>query len=100
MIIIFEGSDCVGKTSLINEFSKLLPKDKIVLKHYKNPPNVLSQQLYCYQEYVFEIDRIAPWKDEIIFLYDRFYFGERVYAPIFRGYYPEYNDEIEYNIFC
>lgn len=95
MMIIFEGSDCVGKTSLINEFTKLLPKGKVVQKHYSSPPKIANQHDYCRDEYFSEIERIAPYNKDVTFVYDRFFFGERIYAPIYRGYYPDYNDDIE-----
>lgn len=96
MIVIFEGCDCTGKTSLINEFKKYVP-EPLVIKHFSAPPKNMSQRDqhdYCMIEYYTEIALQQNFPN-INFLYDRFYFGEQIYAPRFRGYHPQYISNLE-----
>lgn len=91
-IIIVEGCDCTGKSSLIFELSKMM---QFEYKHFSMPPNNISrkeQHDFCKNEYFNELDKIK--KDEI-YVFDRFYFGEQIYAPLYRNYSPDYIDVIE-----
>jgi thymidylate kinase len=98
MILIFEGCDCVGKTSLINMFIANLTeyvKQRTVLKHYKNPPICKNQKQYIQSEYNMQMYQLMEYYKEVNFILDRFYIGEQVYAPIFRKYKPMNFDIIE-----
>ena len=85
MQIIISGCDRCGKSSL----SRLLSK-KLTLKysHFSSPPSQEAGK----KEYMNFIDSMD--KDKI-YLCDRFYEGEYVYAPIYRGYQLNYMREIE-----
>lgn len=86
MNIIIEGCDCVGKTSLIAEFLKLQPNYRVVKCSAPKDKEAAREE---YTRIVKEIQL----QNNIIF--DRALLGEKVYAPVFRGYYPEYMDELE-----
>jgi len=94
MILLFEGCDCVGKTSIINELKKYLQKNS-VYKHFSNPPTCKNEMIFNRIQYLNEIHLMNMYKYEVNFIYDRFYFGELVYAPIYRGYTIDYQDFIE-----
>ena len=94
MKIILEGCDCVGKTSTIENLKKYFNNDCII-KHFSNPPKNLSQQdqhNFCKIEYFNELN-FSCFNVPII--YDRYYFGEQIYAPIYRKYSPNYINELE-----
>ena len=97
-VLIFEGADCVGKTSLIEQYVKLLPENSVIVKHFSYPPKILinknDQHDYCQIEYFNELNFHKRFSN-ITFIYDRYYLGEQVYAPIFRGYSPNYINELE-----
>lgn len=93
--ILIEGCDCVGKTSLLNEFLDYQDqyrssKDVFTTKHFEAPDKKLSQEQQkevMKKLYETEIKHLNSTDNNI---YDRFMLGEAVYAPIFRNYYPEY----------
>jgi thymidylate kinase len=92
-MIIIEGTDCVGKTSLINQLKEYF--NEYYLKHFTNPPNNMTMQEqheYNKKKYYDEIDN--PFK-KMIKIYDRFHLGEMVYAPMYRGYEPDYIEDLE-----
>lgn len=94
MKIIIEGCDRVGKSTAIKELKKLIPNS--IVKHFESPPSILpavDQHEWCKTEYFNEI-AFAKFSD-ITIIYDRYYFGEMVYAPIYRGYYPDYIEVLE-----
>ena len=76
MIIIISGCDRVGKTTLCNNLQKQLNAQ---YTHFSVPENQDS----AFNEYKDFIDQIDNNK---IYLIDRFYECECIYAPIFRGY--------------
>lgn len=90
---LIEGCDCVGKTTLVNEFLKRYKKYKVI--HCKAPPKNLSKRAqhdFCKKQYETILKQL---KQNNFLLLDRFYLGEAVYAPIFRGYYPFYIRDFE-----
>ncbi len=85
--IILEGCDCVGKTSIFEEFihnSDLVDIGMHVPapKDYENGKATNLTLL-----------KMANENHGLIF--DRFMLGERVYAPMYRGYFPDYIDDYE-----
>lgn len=94
MIVIFEGCDCVGKTSLIKEFTKLLGEDTCIVKHFAAPPKVLTDTKQQHEwnrlDYLHEVDFMEQFGNDINLIYDRYALGEAVYAPRYRNYYPNY----------
>lgn len=77
-IIIVEGPDGAGKTTLIN---KLLAtyKDSKVFK-FSNPKNPNEEQLSMYANAL-----VAAAKECETVIFDRSWFSELVYGPIVRG---------------
>lgn len=89
--IIVEGCDCSGKSSLIYNLSKFIDFE---YKHFSSPPSTLSkidQHNYCKNQYYNELKK--DYNKLVVF--DRFYFGEQIYAPIYRNYYPDYINDFE-----
>jgi thymidylate kinase len=86
MNIILEGCDCVGKTSIATALMKLDPR--LQLTKCNAPKDMQSGR----EEYERIVERL---NSEDFLLFDRALLGECVYAPLFRGYYPEYMRELE-----
>lgn len=84
--LIFEGCDCVGKTSTINDILQRFPQYQRI--HVTAPKSKEEAKA----EYEREVEQLKMC-DNLI--YDRLMLGECVYAPIFRGYYPEYMRDLE-----
>ena len=90
MIVIFTGCDRSGKTTLTNafiEYSKKLSLD-VEYKHFCVPtsPEQAKQE---YFDYINSVD------NDKLYVLDRFYESEYVYAPIYRNYSMDYLQEIE-----
>lgn len=86
--LIFEGCDCVGKTSIINELQPLF--NQIVKM---NQPKGYEDA----KSYYFEFKNYL--NNNVGILLDRGFLGEEIYGPLKRGYNVEYmrNLELELN---
>lgn len=84
--LILDGCDCVGKSSIAEELL-LTGRFEFIIKR-RNPKNMREGR----KEYINDVN-ILNTRDRLIF--DRGMLGECVYAPIKRGYYPEYMRELE-----
>lgn len=73
MIIVLEGCDRVGKTTLANELSRNFNAE---IHHFSKPKGD------PYKEYGFFINGLDPEKNYVL---DRFHVGELVYGEIYRG---------------
>lgn len=98
-MVIIEGCDCVGKTSTIKELTELCKQHKMPTKtkHFSNPPYYLTkdqQHNFAKEEYYKEIETANNWPG-VTFIYDRYFFGEQIYAPKYRGYHPTYVADLE-----
>ena len=91
MNIILEGCDCVGKTTLA-QF--LVDYDNYSIFKFNIPRGETKEQqeAFAKQSYYNELDRI---KQSNSLVYDRFYLGEFIYAPLLRGYTPQYQHDLE-----
>ena len=74
-IIIVEGVDGAGKTTLVNELSHLAPDDAIVA--HCGP--LKRHPLHEYLRPLESLDKDA------VFIADRWHVGESVYGPLYRG---------------
>lgn len=83
-IIIFEGVDCSGKSTLLNSFSKKLGKG-VMIKNLVKPRHKDEDVKSQYQDIINMIDR----SDIDYFVFDRYYPSQAVYSYL-RG-----NDEID-----
>lgn len=93
MIIILEGVDSVGKTTVAKGLLDLLP-----LSHYlklSGAPKNEKNADYMKQVYrnIFPYLKFVGRSQHI--LLDRFTLSERVYAPMFKGYDPGYLDQYD-----
>lgn len=82
MVIIIEGPNKVGKSTLVNHIIKETGIDFEVIKC--SQPKIEDGINYAYTEYSDILQKIEdnPDKNYII---DRFHFGSYVYGPIYRG---------------
>lgn len=95
MIIIIEGMDRCGKTTLIQSLqTKLTPDTPLVLK-YSNIRGITPEQhkQYYLDIYKKTFDLFFINKSVIL---DRFILGEHVYSPLYR----QYSTEDLYNLEC
>ena len=88
MLIIISGCDRTGKSTIAKQLAEKL---NAVYTHFSYP----SSKEEAKQEYYDFIEKISLHKTYIC---DRFYEGEYVYAPIYRGYQLDYSHEIEKKI--
>ena len=96
-LIIIEGIDQCGKSSLIRNICKYYNYDNIVVRHFAKPPNGLSpkdalnfQMLTFFKEtqllyWIKESDKDVYKYFETMVFYNRSYLGEYVYGQMFRG---------------
>lgn len=81
MMIIFEGCDCVGKTTLAAECDRLLEGRNKFL-HFGAPETIHSNP---YHEYEGTLMPYRPGMSDRHWLVDRLHWGEYIYGPIYRG---------------
>jgi len=81
-VVVIEGPDNVGKTVVAKYLANKLQYKYMHFSAPKDPETVKDEYLHTIDTY-----------DNVI--YDRSWIGEFVYAPLFRGYEPDYFDEIE-----
>ena len=87
--LILEGCDGVGKSTL---FRRLLDNGDFMIGLHTGPPK--SKESYKNQL----VKEINALNHSVGIVYDRFSLSECVYAPMLRGYYPEYMRELEKTI--
>lgn len=76
MIVIIEGADGTGKTTLANKLAKDLKCEVVHRTHVTDTPK--SQLVDIYKELILE------YSDKTVVL-DRAWYSEMCYGPIFRG---------------
>jgi thymidylate kinase len=103
-IIIIEGLDRLGKSTLINNILDEYGFYHYI--HYEKPKKLAVYQrtsinpLYAYQNESFDagfrlIENAAASATPSKIIFDRFHLGEYVYSPLYRGYAGEYVFEQE-----
>lgn len=100
VLIIFEGVDNLGKSTIINKLTEMYKQERdIMYMHFKNPPKDIENPL-AYQEqtfsqamakcsYLSNTEHILQNTNKNIVFFDRSHFGEYVYGPIYRNENPE-----------
>jgi len=86
MIIILEGCNKGGKTTLVNKIKEFNPNKNFELIKCSQPKDGDA-----YKEYSNILDKVENNKDKN-YIIDRFHFGSYVYGPIYRGK-PDFNLE-------
>lgn len=103
MIIIVEGPECVGKTTLVKKLS-----NELALNHPDLPVFVLKlsnflgltasqSELYSKQFYRHLFDLLFVHISDYHFILDRGHIGEFVYSSTYRNYNGEYVYDIEHD---
>ena len=80
MIVVFEGPDGAGKSTMIQAVAEAAAEEVGVAMWRAGPPTGEDMWL----EYVAPISTLYPSMDWLV-LVDRWHLGELVYGPIFRG---------------
>lgn len=100
-LIIIEGTDNVGKGTLIKNLCNYYNYHNVTIRHCDKPPkNISTKEVLDFQfkvfvqeakliNHIFSMHNSLLYHDNII-IYDRFYLGEYVYSQMFRGADPEY----------
>jgi len=88
MIILIEGPDGSGKSTLIDGLIPLLPKPRIKLNfRYPHEESVEENLAYARGEYESTIRNLfKELKSTHSIICDRFHLGEYVYGPVMRNY--------------
>jgi len=81
-VVILEGVDKTGKTTVANDLRNILGWP--IIKHSQPKPPVTA-----YEEYNATLDRVTE-----PFIADRFHLGEAVYGPLYRGTQTPANDVV------
>ena len=100
VLIIFEGVDNLGKSTIISKLTEMYKADNdIMYMHFKNPPkgtqNPLAYQELTFQEglskcsYLSNAEHVLHNTNKNIVFFDRSHFGEYVYGPIYRNENPD-----------
>ena len=95
-LVIFEGADNLGKTSIINKLTDKFKNERDILYiHFKTPPtdvkNSLDWQEHSFMQgvakcsYMLNIENVLTYTNKNIVFFDRSYFGEYVYGQIYRN---------------
>lgn len=98
-LIIFEGQDRVGKTTLIKSLRKMIKNPKIMGLASSSPPTDITND-WSYTHYYKLMGMTKELVDsEWTVIMDRFHIGETVYGPIYRKTKTDYIFDFESEIF-
>ena len=109
-LIIIEGGDRLGKSTLIEGICKKLNYDNITIRHFGKPPRELKGdaafgfQMTCFQkeaelvyhmlnfneDYEMGVSDFFKYEYANIMIWNRSHLGEYVYGQMFRGGNPEF----------
>lgn len=94
-LIIVEGLDHTGKTTLIKSLRRRIKNHKVLGLSSANPPNGVDQ-LWSIQHYrsILQISEKLLHNDWTV-ITDRFHIGETVYGPLYRNSDTDYIWELE-----
>lgn len=103
MIVILEGPDNVGKSSITKEVHKLLVENNYLVHqlHYSSIPGLSLEKnkIYSKKLYIdmFEtlMTRTYQSNYNVAFILDRSHIGEMIYSPMYRKYSGDYVLDIE-----
>jgi thymidylate kinase len=102
MIFFIEGTDCAGKSTVIDllleGFKQADSRIKFVTHHFEKPKGKNNEQRYGYQQGQFQMmfDWICkPEFKDFHWIFDRSHIGEYVYGPLWRDKEPEYLPDLE-----
>jgi thymidylate kinase len=101
-LIIIEGGDRLGKSTLIAKLAEHFNFDNVTVRHFGKPPKVfpegvdpLTFQMECFYKEAFLVEQVKQMEEdeynyyENIVIWNRAHLGEYVYGQMFRGLDPE-----------
>lgn len=99
LIIVVEGPDNVGKSTLINNLRNTFNNIAFQIVHYSSAPvsgvnNTIDYNTRMYRS-MFDMMKAVSKEEYTGIICDRSHLGEMVYGPIYRGYSGEYVLDIE-----
>lgn len=83
MIIIIEGMDNTGKTTLINQLREVYTNSAVI--HSSKPPNSVKNKCEWETSYYYQMSEMSV-QANMNMIFDRFHLGTYVYGIQFRGY--------------
>lgn len=89
-LYIFEGIDNIGKTTLIEKFSKNF-QNPLIIK-FSSPPKdipLVDRNLYQLNYFEQQFQNVNKDSTHDAIIWDRSHIGESVYGPMFRNYNPK-----------
>ena len=95
MILIIEGANRTGKSTMIDYLKKLADNSSIEFIYYNNRINknehagITPEGMYAYAKSIIS-DLLKEDTNEKLIVFDRFHISELVYGEAFRGYTNEY----------
>lgn len=93
MLILIEGLERCGKTTMVNHLRSKIKNPKLIVNHCAKPPKGLTPQetrewsQRYYFELLFKFDQLSNEGWDIIM--DRAHIGEYVYGHMYRGNLPD-----------
>lgn len=95
MIIIIEGTNKAGKSTLVKKIQETFPNKQFEIIKVSQP-RIENNTNFAYIDYMAILD-IAILNKDKNYIIDRFHFGPFVYGPIYRGK-PDFGYESFYQI--
>lgn len=95
-LIIIEGQDNCGKTTLIRSLKKQINNPKILTLSSSGPPKNCMNRIWNNQHYTSIFDEMNTLlNDGFDIIMDRFHIGETCYGPLFRNMNADFIWDIE-----
>lgn len=95
-VILVEGPDNVGKTTLIQGIQNKLNDIQFHVLHYSNVKQESKEKSILYNKTIYK-QMFELFNSDLSFICDRSHLGEMVYGPIYRNYSGEYVLDLEAN---
>jgi thymidylate kinase len=93
MLLILEGVEAVGKTSIARELQNIIPLHTLI--KFSGSPKDVNDNSYMRNIYEGCMDLFLALEKQVLIL-DRFYLSEMVYSQLFKNYDTDYLFDYDY----
>lgn len=90
MIVLVEGLDRVGKSTVVDFLRSRIKTPNISVRHEGKPPKGVDAFAWSVSHYQYFFDNLYELPEDDVVIYDRSHIGEYCYGNLYRGYNPDF----------